>query len=343
MNSLEVVLLIIVLIAFCVSYLLNTFTNKNTKKKMFNKLHSNHLVNIHPEFDKIYKEIENNSLFLEVNRYKNKTESSLICSSLFFIVILFILLLEKNTNPILVILLFLIYFIFLITVVGSYYNKYILLHKTTIILPLVEKISKTLKYTHDDGSPTEPAYKASNLETSFFNKYISDDYMYGSINGYNFNLSNIHTQHVKESDIGKLITHLFNGIFIYSYTDTGINFDFKFLNKKLMYASANFEVSVPDIRFTKHFRLYAENQDAVLDIFNDELLNLLDNFMNNYGVPFDLSVSKDAFYFRFYTGTSFEASLFKAPNYLYTLNIYYCIITFVIEFMSTFQKYNKKS
>lgn len=340
MNNIELLIFLIILAISFYSYLFKVFFDNKDKKNFFYKLHSNNLVTLHPEFEKLYNEIKNNSFFEEVERYKTKAENSILWGGFVFIGLILFLLLVMDISRGMVLILAIFFAIYMITLPASLYHKYNHLYKTTIILPLVEKISKTLKYSYDDGSPTEEAYKASNLETSYFNKYISDDYMYGSIKGYNFNLTNIHTQHIKESDIGKMITHLFNGIFIYSYTPTNIDYQFKFLNKKLMYAPANFEVSVPDVRFTKHFRLFAENQDAVLDIFNEDLLNLLDSFMTNYGVPFDLSVNKNAFYFRFYTGTSFENPLFKKSQYMYTLNIYYCIIDFVIQFISTFKKYN---
>lgn len=341
MNDLESIFIAFFLFFYAFFYILNNLANNKEKKYLFNKLHSNTYIHIHPEFEKIYNKIKNNSLYVEVENFKRKTEHSLIFSSIAFFIGLLTIFLQLENAFLLAFVLLLLYLVFLISVSLPLYNKYKILYKSTVILPLVEEISDKLKYTSDDGSPTEAAYKASTLESTAFNKYISDDYMYGSIKGYNFNLSNIHTQFVKSSDIGKMITHLFNGIFIYSYTNSNIDFDFKILNRKFMYAPPNFEVNIPNIEFTKNFRLYAENRDAVIDVLNDEIIELLNFFIKTYGVPFDLSVNQNAFYFRFYTGTSFETPLFKKSNYLYTLNIYYCIMIFTIQFISTFQKYHK--
>lgn len=337
-----IIFLVIGVLLYSVMYIFGIpITERIRKKENFNKLHGNSKVAINPNFQKIYSKISSNSLYQELDKFQTSAESKFLIGFFSYLIITlgYISLVKIDLIPILIFtIVFLLYFCLIFLPAYKIFKS---TFKSTVIIPLVENISPTLKYTQNDGSPTEEAYKASTLETGFYNKYISDDYMYGSINGINFNLTNIHTQHEKKSDIGKLVTHLFNGIFIYSYTKTNIDFDFKILNRKFIYATPNFEVNLPNSKFNRYFRLYAENQDAVVDTLNAELINLITNFMDVYGVPFDLSVTDNGFNFRFYTGTSFESHLFKKSNNLYTLNMYYSIIEFTITFIETFKRYHK--
>src|SRR5699024_2707048 len=90
--------------------------------------------------------------------------------------------------------------------------------------------------------------------------------------------------------------------------------------------------------FEKYFDVYSENELLTMRILTHDVMNTLVDFYIKYNLPFEIVLSNNIIYLRFFTGKMFELKIFGKSLDKDLLFTHYNILNFVMTVSNNINK-----
>ena len=220
---------------------------------------------------------------------------------------------------------------------GDYHRKF----KKEIIGTFVKECDENLTYKPEQGvNPT--LYKKGGFE-QYFDRYSSEDLIEGKLdNKYYVSMAEVLTQEEStDSEGNTTTTTIFHGMFgvsdcakeipgyIKIHSDKGF-FGKIFGNKE--------KIEMDSSEFEKHFDVYGTNQITTMQILTADIMELLIEFKTTSKIEYELTLTGNQIYLRFFTGEVFEPNILKKSLDYDTLKRYFDIIEFIFKVTRSINK-----
>lgn len=204
-------------------------------------------------------------------------------------------------------------------------------YKEKIINKMLQNFIEDLDYIPLKGMPSNIYDEAQ--YGGYYNRYYSDDYFEGKINGQKIIMADLLVKEekvVKDKDGNeeKETITVFNGLFGKINLNKSINtnltitkdYGFSFFSKQ--------KLEMDSYEFEKVFNVYADNNIIGMQLLTPDIQEDILELYNKYNINFHISIMDNVMYVLFNTGSMFEVfSTKKNPNKI--LEKYFEIMKFV--------------
>lgn len=303
------------------------------------------------EFQAIYQEILSNYK-TELDKYRRRVAVKRILQGL--LIIIFILTymsiglgwieyLDREIallTPYIVvgaIVLFLIS-IFVKTKSERLYKK---IYKEKVIGNLTKSLGKDLTYSNN--SERKPgvlnAYAKAGFDIITYNRSEVDDYITGVLDeDLNVSIADIDLEKVTGTGKNRRRVKIFAGMFVDITTNKNIVATIKVLtNRNKKHSKMDLvdkqceKLEMDSPAFEKHFNVYTDNKIVAMQVLTSEILEMLTELRDVFGVDMEIVIKNNHVYLRFHTGSMFEAKVFGGSIKKKDILIYYGIMKMTIS------------
>ena len=275
-------------------------------------------------------------------RKKNKKINLITILILLIIDILVLFILKISTNSIFSIIMadvfiyIIIYVIFEGRDISQFNNDY----KENVISKMLENFITNLDYV---PSKRMPSYIYDEAKYGgYYNKYSSDDYLEGSINGQKIIMADLlvqeETTHTDSDGIETSDTKtIFNGLFGKIELNKSINSNLKITRNHGISLFNKNKIEMDSYDFEKTFNVYSDNNIIAMRLLTADIQEDILDLYNKYKINFDIIVMNNKMYVLFNTGNMFEVfSNKKNPNEM--LEKYFEIMKFIYKLVDKILK-----
>ena len=275
-------------------------------------------------------------------RKKNKKINLITILILLIIDILVLFILKISTNSIFSIIMadvfiyIIIYVIFEGRDISQFNNDY----KENVISKMLENFITNLDYV---PSKRMPSYIYDEAKYGgYYNKYSSDDYLEGSINGQKIIMADLlvqeETTHTDSDGIETSDTKtIFNGLFGKIELNKSINSNLKITRNHGISLFNKNKIEMDSYDFEKTFNVYSDNNIIAMQLLTADIQEDILDLYNKYKINFDIIVMNNKMYVLFNTGNMFEVfSNKKNPNEM--LEKYFEIMKFIYKLVDKILK-----
>lgn len=191
-------------------------------------------------------------------------------------------------------------------------------YKERIINELLKNFIEDVDYVPLKGLPKSIYDEAK--YGGFYNKYYSDDYFEGKMNGKKIVMANLLVQKEeeirdKDGNYETETTTVFNGIFGKINLEKTINCNLTIAND---YRTSSFDkqkIDMDSFEFEKEFNVYTDNQITAMQLLTADIQSDILELYNEQKIRFHISITNNTMYVLFNTGRMFEVfSSRKNPN-----------------------------
>ena len=275
-------------------------------------------------------------------RKKNKKINLITILILLIIDILVLFILKISTNSIFSIIMadvfiyIIIYVIFEGRDISQFNNDY----KENVISKMLENFITNLDYV---PSKRMPSYIYDEAKYGgYYNKYSSDDYLEGTINGQKIIMADLlvqeETTHTDSDGIETSDTKtIFNGLFGKIELNKSINSNLKITRNHGISLFNKNKIEMDSYDFEKTFNVYSDNNIIAMQLLTADIQEDILDLYNKYKINFDIIVMNNKMYVLFNTGNMFEVfSNKKNPNEM--LEKYFEIMKFIYKLVDKILK-----
>jgi len=213
-------------------------------------------------------------------------------------------------------------------------------YKEKVINKMLENFIDELDYIPLKSLPSN-IYDEANYGGTY-NKYYSDDYFEGKINGQKIVMADLLVQEEtrtkdKDGNEETETTTIFNGLFGKINLDKSINANmtitkdhgFSFFNKQ--------KLEMDSFEFEKVFNVYTDNDIIAMQLLTADIQEDILELYNKYKINFYITIMQNRMYVLFNTGSMFEVfSTKKSPNEV--LEKYFEIMKFIYKLVEKMLK-----
>ena len=244
-------------------------------------------------------------------RKKNKKINLITILILLIIDILVLFILKISTNSIFSIIMadvfiyIIIYVIFEGRDISQFNNDY----KENVISKMLENFITNLDYV---PSKRMPSYIYDEAKYGgYYNKYSSDDYLEGTINGQKIIMADLlvqeETTHTDSDGIETSDTKtIFNGLFGKIELNKSINSNLKITRNHGISLFNKNKIEMDSYDFEKTFNVYSDNNIIAMQLLTADIQEDILDLYNKYKINFDIIVMNNKMYVLFNTGNMFE-------------------------------------
>lgn len=213
-------------------------------------------------------------------------------------------------------------------------------YKEKVIGSLIEQLGNNLSYS--EISTKQPnvlnAYAKAGFDISKYNRSEVDDYITGQLEeGLNVSMVDLNLTRVVGSGKNRREVKVFNGMFVDITANKNVDATIKILanrnkkHSKIDLMDKNCEkIEMDSQAFEKHYNVYTDNKIITMQILTSEIMEMLTQFRNNFGVDQEIVITKNHIYLRFHTGSLFEAKVFGGSINRKDLLSYYGVLKMAI-------------
>ena len=222
----------------------------------------------------------------------------------------------------------------------SYTTQY----KQLVITPFIKLLTPNISY-RSNKSMERRAYIDGQFEG--FDVYSSNDDIVGYINNYQFELANVHTEDEHtDSDGHTTYTTVFKGLYAFmplpnTYEiEMFLRKDIKDTRKIFKKSGKSFEnlyTKLDSSEFENKFDVYTNNKIFAAKILTHDIMQLMVDYVEKYGIPFEYIIKNNYFYIRFPGYDLFEPVIKKDKPALDKAVLYkdYTTLDFIYTVMYT--------
>lgn len=206
-------------------------------------------------------------------------------------------------------------------------------YKEKVINKMLENFIEELDYIPLKSLPSNVYDEAK--YGGHYNKYYSDDYFEGKINGQKIVMADLLVQEEtrtkdKDGNEETETTTIFNGLFGKINIDKSINANmtitkdhgFSFFNKQ--------KLEMDSFEFEKVFNVYTDNDIISMQLLTADIQEDILELYNKYKISFHITIMNNKMYVLFNTGSMFEVfSTKRSPNEV--LEKYFEIMKFIYK------------
>lgn len=313
------------------------------------------------EFEKLYQELDK-MYITQLNSRKTNFNKNIKKASIFIIIFILIWVIFENKIPKywgnIVNTLGIISSFVLIKIVFSNRLKitdteYIRMFKEKITKNLITKYNENLIYYSDNpykentmnyyadanfeeynGSLflIENNLQLENIELSEYMALTTDDYIEGQLNNnLMFRMADINVIKIINNEEYRKKIPIFNGIFSFIEFNKNINTSIKLKLEDGIERISNSSIFMDSYDFESFFDIEAEDKILALRIFTSEIMLLLVEFYKKYNIKFEIQINYDRIYLRFFTGDTFDSTIYDTTLQKEILFKYYIIMKVITK------------
>lgn len=293
------------------------------------------------EFEKIYQYIYDNY----INDFEKEGKSLKKRCYILLIGFIIILLIGKHateeSNAILSLV-----FLILFGIISFYgkkilqeYGNYKQRYKDNVVPKFIKLINNQLQYGKIDSKikQIEIDYNNVNFDDRIYNQFYGDDYIEGYLDNKTYlKLADISVEKKlkKFGDNRYKRVIFFEGIFaFFNYNKENLS-RIRICKNELGMIKNNYEkkIQINNSEFEDVFDIFAEDKNIAIKILTPEIRKILLDFSKINKFDFEVLLTNNIVYFRFFTGSIFETKISKNPIDKEILYIEYSILKFIEKF-----------
>ena len=207
-------------------------------------------------------------------------------------------------------------------------------YKEQIITKFVRLVDKNLKYSLYGriGDDMKNKYLVSDFEKKAFNRFSSEDYVDGKIDGKTYvEIAELNVDFAFTKKKRKYREDLFKGMFAVVRSEKDIGAWVKVeKNKFNLFISKN-KLETDDSVFEKIFDVYTDNKGVANQLLQNSMREILVRFHKDYELRYEIMFRDNIVFMRFFTPAMFEPKVFGNSIDKKLLFTYYNIVKFISE------------
>ncbi|MBR6688615.1 MAG: DUF3137 domain-containing protein [Clostridia bacterium] len=225
-------------------------------------------------------------------------------------------------------------------------RRYKKIYKEQIINKFVKLVDENLRYSMYGrvGDDMKNKYLVSDFEKKAFNRFSSEDYVDGKIDGKIYaEIAELDVDYAFKKKKRKFREDLFKGMFAVIRSEKDIGAWVKVTKNKFKIFLSKNKLETDDIAFEKIFDIYTDNRSVANQIIQGDMREILMRFHKDYELKFEVMFKENIIFMRFFTPSMFEPKVFGNSIDKKLLFTYYNIIKFISEVTNKIEETTKTS
>lgn len=191
----------------------------------------------------------------------------------------------------------------------KYNKRYQIKYKENVIKNFVKIINKELNYENINNNKLEKDYREAKFRNNQYNKFESNDYIYGCIDGAVIEISDVVLKGKSKSDHSETITYA--STFSCSQISKNIPQEIKILNEDNQIKMEKNKVELDSEEFERSFNVFSDSRILVMQILTHDIMEDIVQFYNNCGIDFEIVIKGKKIYIGYNVGDIFEGKIKK--------------------------------
>lgn len=208
------------------------------------------------------------------------------------------------------------------------------IYKEQVISRFIKLVDKNLRYSLYGrvGDDMKNKYLVSDFETKAFNRFESEDYVDGKIDGHIYaEIAELNVDYAFKKKKRKFREDLFKGMFAVIRSEKDIGAWVKVTKNKFKLFAVRNRMETDNAAFEKIFDVYTDNRSVAHQLIQGNMIKTLMQFYKDYDLRFEVMFKDNIIFMRFFTPAMFEPKLFGNSIDKKLLFTYYNIIRFISE------------
>ncbi|MBR6640641.1 MAG: DUF3137 domain-containing protein [Clostridia bacterium] len=217
-------------------------------------------------------------------------------------------------------------------------------YKEQVITKFVKLVDENLRYSLYGrvGDDMKNKYLVSDFEKKAFNRFSSEDYVDGKIDGKIYaEIAELDVDYAFQKKKRKFREDLFKGMFAVIRSEKDLSAWVKVTKNKFKFFMSRNKLETDDTLFEKIFDVYTDNRSVAHQIMQKEMREILMRFYVEYDLRFEVMFKENIIFMRFFTPSMFEPKLFGNSMDKKLLFTYFNIIKFISEVTNQIEKESK--
>ncbi len=217
-------------------------------------------------------------------------------------------------------------------------------YKEQVITKFVKLVDENLRYSLYGrvGDDMKNKYLVSDFEKKAFNRFSSEDYVDGKIDGKIYaEIAELDVDYAFKKKKRKFREDLFKGMFAVIRSEKDLSAWVKVTKNKFKFFMSRNKLETDDTLFEKVFDVYTDNRSVAHQIMQKEMREILMRFYVEYDLRFEVMFKENIIFMRFFTPSMFEPKLFGNSIDKKLLFTYFNIIKFISEVTNQIEKESK--
>lgn len=217
-------------------------------------------------------------------------------------------------------------------------------YKEQVITKFVKLVDENLRYSLYGrvGDDMKNKYLVSDFEKKAFNRFSSEDYVDGKIDGKIYaEIAELDVDYAFQKKKRKFREDLFKGMFAVIRSEKDLSAWVKVTKNKFKFFMSRNKLETDDTLFEKIFDVYTDNRSVAHQIMQKEMREILMRFYVEYDLRFEVMFKENIIFMRFFTPSMFEPKLFGNSMDKKLLFTYFNIIKFISEVTNQIGKESK--
>jgi len=194
-------------------------------------------------------------------------------------------------------------------------------YKNKVIGELITSFGKDLSYSDnlENKSAILNTYIKAGFDMMKYNSSDVDDYITGYLeDGLLVSMADLNLTYVTRSRKSTREENIFTGMFVDVTCNKNVNSTIKILtngnqrhSKLDLFNKECEKLEMDSQNFEKYFNVYTNSKVAAMQMLTSEIMEILTEFRNAFGVELEIVIKDNHIYIRFHTGHMFEAKLLR--------------------------------
>lgn len=209
---------------------------------------------------------------------------------------------------------------------NTHYNKS---YKQLVINNFIDEYDTNLEYRRNRGIASN-IYTMGEFER--FDRYYSEDYIFGTLNGkINIEMSEVKTERKEENRKEETYYYIttFHGLFAKVNFDKILNTTTKIRKNKIKLIDTIDSLSMDSGEFERLFDVYSDGKIETMQILTLDIMQEIIDFKNQTKIIPEFTIKEETMYIRFHMGDIFEANILKSGLDYETLKKYFDTLNFI--------------
>ena len=215
------------------------------------------------------------------------------------------------------------------------------IYKEQIISKFVKLVDNNLRYSMYGrvGDDMKNKYLVSDFEKKAFNRFSSEDYVDGKIDGKIYaEIAELDVDYAFKKKKRRFREDLFKGMFAVIRSEKDLGAWVKVTKNGFKFFISKNKLETDDIAFEKIFDIYTDNRSVAHQVIQGEMREILTRFYKDYDLRFEVMFKENIIFMRFFTPSMFEPKVFGNSIDKKLLFTYYNIIKFISEVTNQIEK-----
>lgn len=222
-------------------------------------------------------------------------------------------------------------------------SNYSELYKKEVITNFINKIFPNFEYlpyeSLENMDNMVKLYESAHFDTGKFNRSSSNDYIYGKHKDTGISICDLDTFYEYQNEKNETVQEArFSGIFANVKASCYKDIDIKILNRDKSIKENRNIVEIDNDEFNNNFVIISNSKIEAFQLITADVIQLLNDILKNNDIKFDISISNQNIYFRFYTIPIFEPSMNEPVMKKESFYRYYILLKFILKFSEVINK-----